>query len=143
MAKLGELNWDELKKSDEEYAHEPTALWSAKPGCGVDPLNKAEPILAKGEIPRKPSNDEVAAYILNGADSQWKDADHLHKEIVSQDQAEQLQKDWSNSLNNFYKAAQSQVVPEEKQALEWGDGKSFNDTLTEEERLKRNMFTGD
>ena len=143
MAKLGELNWDNLEKTNDNYEHKPTALWSAKPGCGVDPLNKAKPINAPGEVPAKPSNEEVASYVLKGANNQWKDSEHLHKEIVSQEQAEQLQKDWQNSLNNFYKAAQAPTVPEVKQELEWGDGKSFNESLTEEERLKRNMYTGE
>lgn len=144
MPKFGELNWDELKKSD-DYEHEPTALWAAdKHGGGkqgVDPLNKSKPVLAKGEIPRKPTNEEIASYILKGASNQWKDEEHLHKEIVSEEQAEQLQKDWNNSIDNFYKAAQSPVVPEDKQSEEWGEGASFNDSLTEEERIRRNMFT--
>ena len=150
--KFGELDWSELYKSnDEEYSHEPTALWAADQHSGgklgVDPLNKAKPVNAPGEIPRKPSNEEIASYILKGLDSehvgQWKDENHLHKEVVTQEQAEQLQSDWENALDNFYKAAQAPVVPQDEQKLEWGDGGSFNDTLTEEERLKRNMYTDD
>ena len=147
MAKLGELRWDELEKSDEEYTHEPTALWAADQYGGgkegVDPLNEGKPILAKGEVPPRPSNEEVAAYILKGADLQWKDKDHLHKEIVSQDQADQLQKDWDNKLNNIYEAAQTPIIPKEEQTKEWGSGESFNKSLTDEERIKRNMYTGD
>lgn len=141
--RLGDLNWDVLEKSNDNYEHKPTALWSATKSQGIDPLNNSEPILKKGEVPVRPSNEEVASYILNGANNQWKDSEHLHKEIVSQEQAEQLQKDWSNSLDNFYKAAQAPTIPEAKQELEWGSGKSFNESLTEEERLKRNMYTGD
>ncbi len=145
MSKAGELDWSDLYKSQDDYEHTPTALWARVPGCGVDPLNKAKPVLAKGEVPRKPSDEEIAGYILKGMENEslggWKDEDYLHKEVVSQEQAEQLQKDWDNKLDNFYKTAQTPVVPEKEQKLEWGDGASFNDTLTEEERLNRNMFT--
>lgn len=149
MTKFGELRWDELYKSEsDEYSHEPTALWSATPRCGIDPLNKAKPTNAPGEVPIKPSDEDIADFILKGQDvhgahpqGQWKDEEHLHKEIVTQEQSEQLQKDWDNKLNNIYEAAQAPIIPQEEQTNDWGDGASFNDTLTEEERLKRNMFT--
>ena len=69
--KFGELNWDELKKSDEEeYIHEPTALWAADMygggKQGVDPLNKSEKLLKDGEVPKSQSDEEIAEYILRG-----------------------------------------------------------------------------
>lgn len=153
MPKPGELNWDELYKSeDSSYSHEPSALWAADQygggKHGVDPLNKAKPVNAPGEVPRKPTDDEIASYILKGADAQgvgqWRDEDHLHKEVVSQEEAEQLQKSWENVFNDHFAQLDKPVEDQlSKDNQEWGSGKSFNDSLTEEERLRRNMFTGE
>ena len=134
-------------KKEETYVHRPSALWVNDSSVGVAPKsNTAEPTLKKGEVPRKPSNEEIANYILKGVKSgplgQWKDSDHLHREVVTEAQAKELQKNWENAIDNFYKAAQSPVNPQ-KQDTDWGSGKSFNSTLTEEERLRRNMFTGE
>lgn len=146
MAKAGELDWSEELSKSETYRHAPTALWSATPGCGVDPLNKAEKILKDGEEPYRPSNEEISEHILKGVhnspQAQWRDEDHLHREIVSQEQAEELEKNWENAIQGFYDAARANVV-KEPQESKWGSGESFNSTLSEEERLKRNMFTGD
>lgn len=153
MPKAGELDWSELYKSkDEEYSHEPSALWAAQnvggKAGGVDPLNKAKPVNAPGEIPRKPTNDEITLYILKGADAhgvgQWRDEDYLHKEIVSQEKADLLQKAWENRFNDHF-ALLNKPVEDQKSRdnLEWGSGKSFNEALTDEERLRRNMYTGE
>jgi hypothetical protein len=150
MPKAGELDWSEQLNKSSDYVHTPTTLWAAnnsggKQG-GVDPLNKARKINEDGEIPRKPSNEEISEYILKGMDQpnlgQWKDSEHLHKEIVSQAQADELQKNWENTVQNFYEAAYA-PVNKYSQEEDWGTGKSFNDSLTKEERLKRNMFTGE
>jgi len=151
MAKAGELDWgEELNKSD-NYKHTPTALWAAETSGskegGVDPLNKAKKINEDGVEPYRPSNEEVSEYIMKGfansAQGQWKDSEHLHKEIVSEAQAEEMEKNWKNGINNFYKAANTPVIKEVEKEVEWGSGESFNSTLTEEERLKRNMHTGE
>lgn len=149
--KIGDLNWDELKKSDDDYTHEPTALWAADT-CGggkqgVDPLNKSKPVNVPGEIPKKPSNEEIAEFILKGKDvnggsplGQPTDEQLFGHLVTTEEQLQKAEEDWDNKLNNFYKAAQSPIVPKEEEKLEWGDGASFNESLTEEERLKRNMF---
>ena len=149
MTRAGELDWtEELNKSD-NYTHVPTALWAAdmhggKEG-GIDPLNKSKKINEDGEVPYKPSDEEVSNYIMkdmrNGPQAQWKDSEHLHKEVVTQAQAEELQKNWENALQNFYNAAKAPVLKKSEEQEEWGSGKSFNSTLSEEERLKRNMYT--
>jgi len=143
MSKAGELDWSDFNKTEEKYEHKQTALWVNTPGVGIAPkMDGAEPTLKKGEIPRKPTNEEIASYILKGTQTggqaQWKDSEHLSKEIVSQEQAEELQKNWNNSINDFYKVANKPVNPNSKES-NWGSGKSFNSTLTEEERFKRNM----
>ena len=149
MAKAGELDWGEELKKTEEYKHVPTALWAAdnsggKQG-GVDPLNKAKKINEDGEEPYRPSDKEVSDHIMKGfadsAQGQWKDSEHLHKEIVTQEQADELEKNWENALQGFYDAAKAPVLKKGDEQKEWGSGKSFNSTLTDEERLKRNMHT--
>ena len=132
--RIGELDWSNLMSGDVGEPEDPRSAPLDKPLC--------EPTLKKGEIPRKPSNDEIASYILKGASNQWKDDDHLHKEIVSQAEADQLQKNWENTFQNHFDQLNKPVEPQ-TQEKEWGDGQSFNDSLTDEERLKRNMFTGD
>ena len=144
MAKFGELDWSNLKKTD-DYEHEPTALWAAdKHGGGkegVDPLNKSKPILAKGEIPKGQSNEEIAEYILRGTPSQPTDEEMFGHLVVTEEMAKKAEWEWENKQNNLIKALNEPVIPEEKQQIEWGDGCSFNDSLTEAERIKRNMFT--
>jgi len=150
MAKPGELDWSELLQKSDDYTHEPTALWAADQygggKHGVDPLNKAKPVNAPGEIPKEPSNEEISEYILKGTQApgvrQATDEELFGHLVVTEEQFKKAEEDWNNTLNNFYKAAQAPVVPEDKQDSEWGDGSSFNSALTEEERLKRNMYTG-
>ena len=151
MAKAGELDWSEELNKACDYKHVPTALWAmdqagGKEG-GIDLLNKAKKINEEGEIPRKPTDEEIANYILKGVIGnehvgQWRDEDHLHKEVVTQEQAEELQKNWENIFQNFYDAANA-PVNQSNQEEDWGTGKSFNDSLTEAERLRRNMHTDD
>ena len=146
--KAGDLDWSELLEKSEDYTHTPTALWAAQ-SCsgkqgGVDPLNKAEKINKKDEEPYRPSNEEIAQFILKGLGNtaQWRDEDHLHKEIVSEKDAEEMKKAWENSIQGFYDAARAPIIKEQKN-VDWGSGKSFNSTLSEEERLKRNMDLGE
>lgn len=152
MPKAGELDWSDLHKSKDDYIHEPTALWAADMygggKHGVDPLNKAKPVNAPGEVPRKPTDDEIAEFILKGRDikgnlplGQPTDEEMFGHLVVTEEQLQKAEHDWENKLNDFYKAAQEPIVPSEEQKLSWGEGSSFNDTLTEEERLRRNMFT--
>jgi len=144
MTKAGELNWDEdLKKSD-NYQHIPTALWAAdqhggKQG-GVDPLNKAEPKNKKGEEPYKPTNEEIAKAIMHNAPKQPTDEEMFGHLVVPEEQLEKAEKEWGNKLQGFYDAATT-PINKSNQDSDWGSGKSFNSTLSEKERFKRNMHT--
>ena len=145
--KFGELDWsEELQKSD-NYIHTPTALWAAdmyggKEG-GVDPLNKAKKIIKEGEEPYRPTDEEIRAAIMHNAPSQPTNEQMFGHLVVSEEQVAKAKADWDNKLQGFYDAAKAPLIPEEEQELEWGSGKSFNSTLSEEERLKRNMHTGE
>ena len=90
MAKFGDLKWDELEKSEEEYVHKPTALWAADMHGGgkqgVDPLNKAKPRLEKGEIPYQPTNEEITKTILHNAPKQPTDEQLFGHLVVTEEQ---------------------------------------------------------
>jgi hypothetical protein len=145
MAKAGELDWSELKKSDEEYNHTPTALWAAdKHGGGkegVDPLNKAKPRIAEGEVPVMPSDDEIAATILHNAPSQPTDEQMFGHLVVTEEQVQKAEKEWANSMNKAFDDMKAPITPTEEQEHEWADGKSFNESLSREELEARNMYT--
>lgn len=144
-------NWDDLYRSNDiSYTHTPTALWAAQtyaPNEGVDPLiGDAEPINKSGEIPRKPTDEEIAEFILRGTNSkgirQATDEELFGHLVVTEEQMKKAEYKWDNKLDLFYKAAK-EPINKSNQEYDWGSGKSFNDSLTEEERLKRNMYTGE
>lgn len=135
MAKAGELCWDELKKND-DYKHTPTALYVNNPQ-GIAQKGEAAPRLAKGEVPRKPTNEEIAKAILHNAPKQPTDEQLFGGGVVSADTAKKAQTDWEESINK------SLTMPNLNEEEEWGNCKSFNSSLSREELEKRNMFTGD
>jgi hypothetical protein len=145
MAKAGELDWgEELNKSD-NYKHTPTALWAAEESGGkaggVDPLNKAEKRNKDGEEPYRPSNEEIAAAVMHGAQSQPTDEQMFGHLVVTEEMAKKSKEDWEGSMNKSL--THPRITKEEDEETEWGSGQSFNSTLTEAERLKRNMHTGE
>ena len=147
MAKAGELDWgEELEKSD-NYVHTPTALWAADQHgggkLGVDPLNKAEKRIKEGEEPYRPTDEEIAAAIMHGAQRQPTDEEMFGHLVVSEEQVAKAKDEWDNTLQGFYDAARKPVLKKSEDDVDWGSGKSFNSTLSDEERLKRNMHTGE
>jgi hypothetical protein len=144
MAKAGELDWSEELNKTDNYAHTPTALWAASQygggKHGVDPLNKAEPRLKKGEEPYRPSDEEIRAAIMHNAPKQPTDMEMFGHLLVTEEQIQKKKQDWENSLQKNIDDLNAPINPGNEDA-DWGSGKSFNSTLTEEERLKRNMFT--
>lgn len=147
MAKAGELNWDELYKSEEEYKHTPTALWAADMYGGgkegVDPLNKAEKILKDGEVPEKPTNEEIAKTIMYGTDKpgirQATDEELFGHLVVSEEQVEKAQKDWDNTFNGFYEEANKPITGDT--AAEWNGREPLTKGMSEEELAKWRMYT--
>lgn len=138
--KLGELDWSELKKSDEEYNHKPTALWAAdKHGGGkegVDPLNKAEKRLKDGEVPYKPTDEEIANAVMYNAPKQPTDAEMFGHLVVTEDMIKAAEDEWAGKMNKSLTHVDIGDTEEE-----WGNGESFNKSLSREELEKRNMFT--
>lgn len=60
--------------------------------------------------------------------------------VRTEEQIKKAEAEYQDKLNKWYLAANR---PVDNKQVDWGDGKSFNSTLTEEERLKRNMHLGD
>jgi uncharacterized membrane-anchored protein YhcB (DUF1043 family) len=59
--------------------------------------------------------------------------------VRSEEQIKKTEEEYQDKLNKWYAEANKNI---DNQEMEWADGKSFNDSLTEEERLKRNMHLG-
>lgn len=140
MAKAGELDWSNLYKTgkiDLEPIHDTRLAELRKMEVKKD-YHKT------GEKPSEEMLRKEAEWILDGwrnsAEGQWRDEDHAHKEVVTQEQAEKMQKNWENVFQNFYEAG-FEPINKSNQNEDWGTGKSFNDSLTEKERLRRNMHT--
>jgi len=143
----GTLDWSEELQKTDDYRHIPTALWAADQHGGgkqgIDPLNKSEKRIKEGETPYRPTDKEITAAIMHNAPKQPTDEEMFGHLVVSEEQVAKAKADWYNKLQGFYDAAMKPVIPEEEQELEWGSGKSFNSTLSDQERLKRNMYTGE
>lgn len=144
MAKAGELKWDELFKSKKEDApHLPSALWTNSPNIGAAPKGEAKPRLQKGEIPDRPSNEEISKAILSGAKekgAQPTDEQMFGHLVPTEEQVKKAKEEWENRINK------SLTMPNIGAPLddeEWGTGKSFNSTLSRAEILKRNMHLDD
>lgn len=146
MAKAGELDWSELlNKSEEEYKHKPTALWAAQmsggKAGGVDPLNKAKPRIKEGEVPYRPTDEEIRKAVIHNAPKQPTDEELFGHLVVTEEMVKKAQQDWENKMNSTFDAMKAPIISEEDQDHEWGTGKSFNESLSREELEKRNMYT--
>ena len=140
---LFELN-TELKKSD-DYKHNPTALFVNNPQ-GIAPKGEAAPRLAKGEVPVKPTDEEIRKAILHNAPRTPSKEDvemHLLRQglAYSPEQLKAMEEEYETRLVKSLTMPEVTKFAEEEQ--DWGTGKSFNSTLSREELLKRNMDTGE
>lgn len=63
--------------------------------------------------------------------------------VVSEEQVQKAEQDWNNQINDFYKEASKPLEKQDsRENLDWGSGKSFNDSLTPEELAERNKHIG-
>ena len=150
MAKAGELDWSELTKSEkkETHIHKPSALWINNATLGVAPKGDAKPLLAKGEVPVPPTDEEIRAEIMRGMDApglrQPTDAEMFGALVVSQEAIDEAEKSFETKIADFYAMANKPLTGKTQEDDEaWASGKSFNSQISKEELAKRNMFTGD
>lgn len=140
MPKAGELSWDELYKSKDEYKHKPTALWGAmasggKTG-GVDPLNKAEKKVKDGEVPEKPSDEEIRAAVMHNAPKQPTDEEMFGHLVVTEEMVKAAQEEWENKMN---KSLQHVDIGDDT-AIEWTGREPLTKDMTEEELAEWRMY---
>lgn len=107
------------------------------------------PILKKGEIPRKPSDEEIKKAILDNAPKQPSNEQLFGHLVVTEEQAVQAEKDWNNKFNDFFDLLKK---PVENQGLNksWGSrGPISKEIMTEEERrisqipVNKSLIEGD
>ena len=138
--KAGNLDWSELlTKSDKEYKHKPTTLFINN-SQGVALKGEAVPRFAKGEVPYRPSNEEIAKAVLHNAPKQPTDVELFGGGVITEEQAKKAEEEWNNKLN---KTLTMPNIGKPLEKEEWGMCKSFNSSLTPEELAKRNIFTGE
>ena len=168
MSKPGDLKWDDLFKNNEPKSNlrktntekVPSAQYHKDKPVGTLHKNAysdqgkvsetpATPINKPGEVPRKPTNIEISQSILANMPKQMRQPTNAEMEaaaqqmglVKSEEELAQLQKDWENRLNDFHSEANKPVESQLSKTDEaWASGKSFNDTLSEEERTNRNKF---
>jgi hypothetical protein len=92
----------------------------------------AKTALATGALPelnksqRQPTNEELFGHL-----------------VVSEEQVKKAEENWNNTFNNHFDLLKKPIENQRsKENLEWGKGKSFNSTLTEEERRARASYVG-
>jgi hypothetical protein len=61
--------------------------------------------------------------------------------VVDEEHIKKTEQEYENKLNKWYETATQRITKDED--TEWASGTSFNASLTEQERLKRNMHLGD
>ena len=116
------LDWSKTPLIEPEHA--------LSKSLGRDP----GPILRKGEIPRRPSDEEVRAAIMHGVKQQPSDQQLFGHLVVTEEQVVKAEKEWNNQFNDFYENVKK---PVEKQDLSkgWGSrGPIWKEELTEEEK---------
>jgi len=129
MFKPGELDWSDL--------------YSGKVGEPEHPLSKpvtAGPTLRKGEVPRRPSDEEIRRVILSGAPPQPTDEQLFGGGVVTEEMAKARQDEWNSVFTKFFK---SKHPPVEKSSKDWGSRGPVNQNdpseLTEEEQRIRQI----
>ena len=168
MTKPGDLKWKEfyksnnsshtLRKTVEEkvpsaqyHQDKPTGTLHKNAFSGKEEVNQkpAVPINKPGEIPRRPTNLEISQVIMANMPKSVQQPTHAEmvKAAIASgiqktpEEMAEKQKDWENSINDFYKSANKPIEKlDSEDNKSWGSGKSFNDDLSEEELKKRNMY---
>lgn len=127
MPKAGELDWSDLMKGN---VGEPEAALSRPVKTG--------PVLQKGEVPVRPSDEEVRRTIMAGALRQPTDEEMFGRYVVTEEQAAAAKAEWENRFTNFFKTKHAPVESQDPKA--WGSrGPIEKETLTEEEERIRQI----
>lgn len=118
------LDWSDLMKGKVGEEH---------------PLSKPVtpgPTLMKGEIPRRPSDEEIRKAVLSNAPKQPTDQQMFGRFEVTEEQAQKAQEDWNSQFTRFFRSKHESV--EKSSPNDFGNRGpiDFKDRsqMTEEER---------
>lgn len=86
---------------------------------------------------------EFAKSIVRDTPKQPTDEEMFGHLVVSEEQIEKAEEDWNNTLNKHFDGQKTPVEDQDSaENRNWGNGKSFNESLEEEELQKRNIYIG-
>jgi|SRR5688500_7819581 len=122
MAKAGELDWSHLEKHGhiERCEHPLSAPLNLKKSAkGIDVVNQFSELANSiiRDTPPQPTNEQMFGHL-----------------VPSEEQVRKAEHEWENKISGFYEEATKPIEPQVE--TEWGNCKSFKDTLTEEELKK-------
>ena len=141
MPKAGELDWTDLMEGKTGQPEHPLSKgWTSPPNKGGEKVTKedlmkeADFILRGFQVPgiKQPSTNEFEQELV-------KMFPYL---AMTEVEWERLHEEWLSKPNKVFEELKKAKVQEEPDK-EWGECKSFNDTLSREEQLARYMFVGD
>jgi len=138
MPKAGELDWTDFYNGERgEPEHSLSKKLNSNPNKGGEYVSKedlakeAQFIIDGFDNVRGPNKEEEFQFIANLFPHCAKTDEELAK----------MERDWDNSVNkNINRLNDAKVQVEPDQLDEFAKGKSFNDKLTREEILNRNMY---
>lgn len=121
------MNQPIIKPPEEHQTQDARMMWQAK-----EKLGKSWPEWTDDDVHKVFGNARMQ---LQATDQQL--FGHL---VRTEEQIKKAEAEYEDKLNKWYAEANKNI---DNQEVEWGEGKSFNSTLTEQERLRRNMHLGD
>jgi hypothetical protein len=129
MARAGDLDWSNLTKGKvgEPEAAESRPL-SKNSHKGGEKVTKEDLLTDANKI--------ITGFLSKGI-AQATDEQLFGHLVVSEEQIKKSEEDWTNTFNNFFNQVNKNV---DNIDHEWGDGKSFNSKLSEQELAARNSF---
>jgi hypothetical protein len=78
------------------------------------------------DTPKQPTNEELFGHL-----------------VVPEEKLQKAEEEWQNKIGDFYKEAAKPLEKQDsRENLDWGNGGSFNDSLTPEELAERNKHIG-
>lgn len=100
--------------------------------------------LKKGEVPHKPTNEEITTAILKNAPKQPTDEEMFGHLVPTEDQIKKAEEQWEDVFKNHFNQLKEPLEKQDsKDNIEWGNGKSFNSTLSPKELKARNSYSGE
>lgn len=139
MPKAGGLDWSNLYKSG-TVGQDPESEAFTKSLPQGDVSNKGGEKVTQEQL-RKEAMDIVKQAHSSPGTRQATDEELFGHLVKSEEEIKKAERDWGNTINDFYKEASRPVEEQPKDS--WTGRGSYMDELTEEERAKWNLHIGD